>query len=103
MPFIETELTLESVPVGQSRCVRLGEAEVGLFHQPDGLFALDNRCPHRDAPLHEGFIHEGKVVCPLHQWEFHLKDGTCANIPKVRTRSYPVEVRSGKIWVNLES
>ena len=50
MPYIDTSLKLESVPVGESRCVQVGDAQVGLFHCPEGLFAIDNFCPHRGAP-----------------------------------------------------
>jgi NAD(P)H-dependent nitrite reductase small subunit len=102
MPYIDTALKLESLPVGESRCVQLGDAQVGLFHNADGLFAIDNYCPHRGAPLHDGFVTDGYVTCPWHQWQFQLNDGICRNIPKVRVATYPVEVREGAIWVNLE-
>lgn len=101
MAFIDTSLKLEQIPPGENRCVKLGEAQVGLFHLKDGLFALDNLCPHRGAPLHDGFVVDGVVTCPWHQWQFQLKDGVCRNIPKVRTAVYPVEVRDGAIWIDL--
>jgi NAD(P)H-dependent nitrite reductase small subunit len=102
MPYIETALKLENVPIGESRCVQLGDAQVGIFHETEGLFALDNYCPHRSAPMHEGFVKDGVVTCPWHQWQFRLTDGVCLNIPKVRTATYPLEVRNGAIWINLE-
>jgi len=103
MPYIDTSLKLESVPVGESRCVQVGDAQVGLFHRPEGLFAIDNYCPHRGAPLHDGMVTDGYVTCPWHQWQFQLDDGVCLNIPKVQVATYPVEVRDGAIWVNVES
>ena len=102
MPYIDTALKLEHLPVGESRCVQIGDAQVGLFHHSDGLFAIDNFCPHRGAPLHEGFVTDGYVTCPWHQWQFQLEDGVCRNIPKVRIATYPVEIRDGAIWINLE-
>lgn len=101
MPFIDTALKLESVPVGESRCVQVGDAQIGVFHEKEGLFALDNYCPHRGAPMHEGFVTDGVVTCPWHQWQFRLTDGVCLNIPKVRTTTYPLEIREGTIWVDL--
>ncbi len=103
MAYIDTSLKLEQVPLGEGRCVQLGEAQVGLFHRKEGLFAIDNLCPHRGAPLHDGFVNDGYVTCPWHQWQFQLEDGVCRNIPKMRTASYPVEIRDGTIWVNLET
>ena len=103
MPFLDTSLKLESVPVGQNRCVQMGDQQIGLFHSTDGLFAIDNYCPHRGAPLHDGIVTDGYVTCPWHQWQFQLNDGICRNIPKVRVASYPVEIREGAIWINVEN
>jgi nitrite reductase (NADH) small subunit len=101
MPYLDTTLTLEDLPVGKSCSVQLGESQVGLFRTPEGFFAIDNICPHRGAPLHDGMVADGYVTCPWHQWQFQLGDGVCRNIPKVRVASYPVEVRDGAIWVDL--
>jgi nitrite reductase (NADH) small subunit len=102
MPYLDISLKLDDFPVGESRCVPVKDAQVGLFRTGDGLFAIDNFCPHRGAPLHDGFVTDGVVTCPWHQWQFQLADGICKNIPKVRVTTYPVEVRDGAIWVNLE-
>ena len=102
MPYIDTSLKLENIPVGETRCIELGDVQVGLFRNPDGLFAIDNICPHRGAPLHDGTVADGIVTCPWHQWQFQLGDGVCQNIPKVRITTYAVEVRDGAIWINLE-
>ncbi len=102
MPFVATTLKLEDLAPGESRCVEVGEAKVGLFREADSLFALDNVCPHRGAPLHEGFVTDGYVTCPWHQWQFQLSDGVCRNIPKMQTKTYAVEVRDGMIWINSE-
>jgi nitrite reductase (NADH) small subunit len=102
MPYFETDLKLEQIPMGESRCVMVGDAQIGLFHLPDGLFAIDNLCPHRGAPLHEGFVTDNYVTCPWHQWQFQLEDGVCRNIPKVSVSTHSVEVREGAIWINLK-
>ncbi len=103
MPYVDTALKLDQFPVGESRRVQFGETFVALFNEPDGLFATDDLCPHRGAPLHEGFVKDGYVTCPWHQWQFQLGDGICRNIPKVRVATYPVEVRDGSIWINVEN
>jgi NAD(P)H-dependent nitrite reductase small subunit len=101
MPFIDTTLPLESLPPGESRCVNVGPVQVGVFRSADGVFAVDNTCPHRGAPLSDGFVTDGIVTCPWHQWQFRLNDGVCRNIPNVRIASYPVEVRDGVIWIDV--
>jgi NAD(P)H-dependent nitrite reductase small subunit len=101
MPFTDTHLSLENLAPGESRCVEAGAAQVAVFREADTVFAIDNICPHRGAPLHEGFVRDGYVTCPWHQWQFQLNDGVCRNIPKVRVAHYPVEVRDGAIWVDV--
>jgi nitrite reductase (NADH) small subunit len=101
MPFIDTTLKLDDLPTGESRCVDVGPNQIGLFRNAEGVFAIDNICPHRGAPLHDGFVEDGVVTCPWHQWQFQLKDGICRNIPNVRTTSFPVEVRDGVIWIDV--
>lgn len=102
MAYTDTKLKPEDLAIGSSVCVQVGEAQVGLFHTEEGFFALNNYCPHHGAPLHDGFVTEGYVTCPWHQWQFQLKDGKCRNIPSARARTYGLEVRDGTIWVNPE-
>jgi nitrite reductase (NADH) small subunit len=56
------------------------------------LAALNNECPHRGAPLAEGAIEDGRVVCPWHGWSFDPKTGAELINPQCGTRVYPVRV-----------
>ena len=55
------------------------------------IYAVDNLCPHQGASLALGEIKEDKIVCPLHQYHFNIKDGTC-NIERFHLKRYEVEV-----------
>jgi len=67
---------LEDIPIGQGRCFIVKDEEVSVFHLRSGkVRAVENKCPHRQGPLSEGIIDEGKVVCPLHGHKFDLKTG----------------------------
>jgi NAD(P)H-dependent nitrite reductase small subunit len=101
MAYLDTALKAEELAVGESRLVTLGEVKVALFHTTNGLFAINDVCPHRGAPLHEGFVTDGYVTCPWHQWNFQLSDGVCRNIPGARVASYRAEVRDGTVWIDL--
>src|SRR6476646_939955 len=37
--------------------------------------AVSGVCLHRGGPLGQGQIHEGRVVCPYHMWEFDCVTG----------------------------
>jgi NAD(P)H-dependent nitrite reductase small subunit len=102
MPHIDTSLKLDDIPVGQSRCLEVGDIQIGLFRGPEGIFAIDNTCPHRGAPLHTGMLNDGVVTCPWHQWQFRLSDGVCTNIPGPKVPTYAIEIRDGAIWVDVK-
>jgi len=81
---------------------------VVLYRKADGnVAALEDRCPHRFAPLHMGKIVNGDAVqCPYHGLEFD-SSGACVlnphgtkNIPpRARVRSYPVTEKHKAIWI----
>ena len=42
-----------------------------LFRNASGQpAALLDRCPHRNVPLSEGFVHGGELICGYHGWQF---------------------------------
>jgi phenylpropionate dioxygenase-like ring-hydroxylating dioxygenase large terminal subunit len=81
---------------------------VVLYRKADGnVAALQDRCPHRFAPLSMGKIVKGDCVqCPYHGLEFDAS-GACVlnphgtkNIPpRARVRAYPVTEKHKAIWI----
>ncbi|MDJ0841756.1 MAG: nitrite reductase (NAD(P)H) small subunit [Acidobacteriota bacterium] len=93
----------EEIPLGGARCFQEGDAvPVGIFRTRDGLFAVDNRCPHYDAELHLGEVEDGVVYCPWHRWPFRLKTGHCTLNHRFDTQTFPVKEEDGHIWVDPE-
>ena len=92
-----TDLASES-----ARVVRAAELELALIRTPEGFFALDNACPHTGGPLGEGLVQGRTVTCPLHGWQFDLRNGACLNEPGNDIRIYPVEVKEGKVYLKKE-
>ncbi len=87
------------MPLGQGFCFVVGGEEIAVFRQRDGrLFATQNRCPHRQGPLSEGVIGDGKVICPLHAHKFDLCTGEG---PSERLRTYAVRESGGELQLSL--
>ena len=80
----------------------VGERRIALFRDRGELFALDETCPHRGGPLHEGPVEDGVVVCPWHLWRFDLVTGCSPVNPLSRVRTYEVEVEGDDVWVVLD-
>ena len=69
------------------------------------LHVLDAYCRHMGGDLTMGTVKGDQVACPFHDWRWG-GDGRCASIPyarrvppAARTRSWPVLVRNGQLFV----
>jgi nitrite reductase (NADH) small subunit len=74
---------------------------VAVFRSGGEVVALSGRCPHAHGPLGLGWIEEGEVVCPLHQWRFRLSDGRCTTVRGNSVHRFRCEVRGDEVWVEV--
>ncbi|CAN5442548.1 hypothetical protein BH09VER1_BH09VER1_46750 [soil metagenome] len=66
------------------------------------LYATDGICTHGNTHLADGLVKDDIIECPKHNGRFHLADGSPARAPVCRgLASYPLEERSGRIWLNV--
>lgn len=90
--------TLEEIPPLGSRLVRSADGDIALFRAADDqVFALLNRCPHKQGPLADGIVHGHRVTCPLHNWIIELESGEAVAPDVGCSPSYPVRVEQGRI------
>ena len=61
--------------------VRGANTEVVLCRVNGIVHAIGGLCPHFNAPMAEGWIKHGRIVCPWHLWEFELESGRCVYAP----------------------
>lgn len=87
--------------------VKILDEPVVLYRLPDGTpAALQDRCPHRFAPLSLGKVCGASIQCAYHGLQFGA-DGVCSHnpwgdgsIPKAaRVRSYPLVERDRLLWI----
>lgn len=64
------------IPLGEGRTFRVGHTAVAVFCTREGeVFATQASCSHKGAPLADGIVGSGKLLCPLHACEFDLTTG----------------------------
>lgn len=68
--------------VNTMKMATVGETRVALIRTSDGVFALDNACPHQGYGLVTGDLGvdstgEPVVTCQWHNWKFRVSDGVC--------------------------
>jgi hypothetical protein len=93
-----------------------GDPIVLVRTENDTLFALEDRCAHRQIPLHVGAVKGEHIQCGYHGWMYDAT-GKCISVPYLSkdkslpngVRSYPCREAYGLIFVypgdkaNLES
>lgn len=87
------------IPPGGSRVVDVGGTPVAVFYVDGQYCAISDRCPHAGASLADGHVEGGVVTCCWHGWRFRLADGAWADNPRVKTKTYPVVVEGGQVYV----
>lgn len=87
------------VPGGNGLAVRLGRDEIGVFRLGAEYLAISNLCPHRGAPLSEGYLEQERVFCPWHCFDFHLRTGESTIAPHLCVTTYPVKVDGDEIFI----
>jgi len=92
------------VPLRGARRVPTPDGDVAVFRTGDNqLYALKDRCPHKDGPLSQGMVHGRSVTCPLHAWKIDLATGEPlgADAGKGCTPVMPLKVQDGRILLGL--
>ncbi|UBM27599.1 FAD-dependent oxidoreductase [Pseudomonas sp. p1(2021b)] len=78
-----------------------GNEEIILIRQGDQVHAYQGNCPHAGAPLEEGAVCGGLLVCPWHKAAFAVDEGAVCEPPALSDlRRYPVQVKDGELWVD---
>ena len=76
-------------PLARSRDVKAGRTHLTMFGgepivlartESGEVFALDDRCAHRQFPLHKGVVCGEMLRCAYHAWTYR-KDGRVAAVP----------------------
>ncbi|KAL0037931.1 hypothetical protein WJX79_006055 [Trebouxia sp. C0005] len=103
----------EKIKEGKAHGVEMCGEKLVLFRGKDGkVHCLNDVCPHRGAPLSQGWVSEVQghdcVVCPYHGWAFD-EEGVLRDVPaaekaeawprKQLVDSYAVQEKGGFVWL----
>lgn len=89
-----------AVAEGGLQMVELGGEKVLLSRIGGRCHAVGAVCPHAGAPLEEGVLHDGTVICPWHKAAFRLDTGLRTEPPAVDDLPrYLVREGAGRLMV----
>ena len=82
--------------------MKMGEITIAVFRTADNrVFALEDRCPHRNGPLSQGIVHDACVTCPLHNWVISLETGLAQGADEGAVRTFPLKRDGERILIDL--
>ena len=101
MAFIKVA-TVAEVPPGSAKQVSVQGKTLALFNVEGMIYAIENVCPHRGAPLSEGECEGTEVVCPWHGARFDMKTGAHLSPPAPRgVTAFKVQVVGDEVQADL--
>ncbi|MGC1524375.1 MAG: Rieske 2Fe-2S domain-containing protein, partial [Steroidobacteraceae bacterium] len=73
---------------------RFAALPIVLYRGSSGqVFALEDRCAHRQVPLHLGVVSGDELKCHYHGWTYN-RSGKCVNVPYLGADRLPAGVKS---------
>ena len=85
----------------QGTRVSIADTPILLVREGDQVHAFSADCPHAGAPLEQGAICNGRIVCPWHKGTFAVADGSLIEPPPLAgLKRYPVAIENGDVLVS---
>ncbi len=86
-------LGVADLPKGAKKTVRIGDTEILLLNLDGTVVGVEAKCPHAGAPLEQGAVCNGRLVCPWHMGTFSLPGGSLIEPPPMRPlKTYAVRI-----------
>lgn len=81
----------------------VGDRVVALVWHEEQVYAVDNRCPHMGFPMDQGSVRNGILTCHWHHARFDLQSGGTFDLWADDVPAFPVEIRDGEVWVDVQT
>jgi len=92
---------LADLEEARPRRVKLGDTPILLIRSGATVHALGADCPHAGAPLEEGAVCQGHLICPWHNGTFEIETGALVEPPPLQPLPrYPVRIENGDVLVS---
>jgi 3-phenylpropionate/trans-cinnamate dioxygenase ferredoxin subunit len=74
---------VSAVTPGTAKSFSLPDMEVLICNVDGSFYAIEDVCTHDGAPLDQGHLEGGCIVCPRHGATFDVKTGEALTLPAV--------------------
>jgi nitrite reductase/ring-hydroxylating ferredoxin subunit len=73
-----------------------------IIRTEEGIYALDDRCPHQGASLSNGYCEKNNIVCPWHHYSFDIKSGRQTSGGGDFVMTYKVDASEEGVFIEEE-
>lgn len=85
---------------GEITAINVEQQQIAIARIGNEVFALEDRCSHKECALSEGLIENRTVICPCHGSEFDLRTGEALALPaKTPVESFGIEIDGEDVYV----
>ena len=92
---------LDGLIPGEPKAVDAAGKSVALYNVDGEIFATQGECGHAYGPLGDGVLEGYTVTCPLHGWEWDVRDGSCVSGNDASIKSVAVKIKNNRVMVQL--
>jgi nitrite reductase/ring-hydroxylating ferredoxin subunit len=82
--------------------IKVNGKKLCLIKDQQQLYVVQNTCPHAGGILSGGWCKEGRIVCPIHRYEYNLTNGRGAEGQGDYIDIYPIDVREDGVYVGFK-
>ena len=100
MPLIHVG-KVSAFPIDSVTEVLVADYPYAICNLAGTVRALSGVCIHRGGPLGQGQLHDGRVVCPYHLWEFDCHSGEYDYDPSRRVDTYEVKIEGEEVFLQI--
>jgi len=93
---------IHDIKPGKGKKIRIKNRTIALFNIENTVYAMQNKCPHQNADLADGYVKDGKVYCTLHHWAFDLSTGAYSFNPNIFIQTFEVKIKDDLIFVGID-
>lgn len=93
----------ESLAEGERAVHATDGVNLLLIREGGTLYAFENRCPHRGAPLIQAALQQGCLTCPWHGMQFDIATGACNTDDGLRLKTYPVHRHENGFFIECST
>jgi len=95
--------SVSDVPSDAGLRIDAGPEPVAVFKIDGDFYAIEDKCPHGDWSLSDGYLDGGLIECSLHMAKFCVKTGKVCAPPAIRdVKVFPIKVVGDRVLIDLE-